>query len=242
MKQNETAGPGRRGRRLVLDAAAVLMIVGALLVVIGRGRASNDHDSLAAEQQRFSRPDDVMAAALLQAVNGANPVLCASVERVFRTGNWGGALLPPAEDSLSADAQETVRWIGKNRIDRAALSIARSNLASADACTRKIATRIIGDIDVERLDDLLDAELKSTDPLLRAGAVIALGYAEQSTSVARVQSFLQDSNRNVRLSAIWALGRIGDERVSDEMRRLLEKDQDPDARRLAAWALGKIHG
>jgi len=242
MTQNKSAGESRRSRRLALNFVALLTVGLAVLLTIGRGRASDDHGSWNVGEQNFTRPDDVVAAHLLQSVNGANAVLCAAVERAFNTGSWGSSVSPLADEAADPDAAETARWIGRDKIDRVALDVARRGLASADACTRRVAAHILGNINVTRLDNELDAELKSSDASVRAAAVAALGYAGEETALARLQGFLRDSDRSVRLAAIWALGRVGDPAVNDVLINLLQKDADAEARRLAAWALGQIHG
>lgn len=209
MTNEKGAGASRPSRRLVLNSLALVTVGAALLLTIGRGTAENDHASLnTAPAFEFERSDAENAAALLQAVNGANAVLCAGIDRAFGNGYWGGSAMI-YDDVLSKGDAETVRWIGRHRLDRDVLPIARRALASVDECTRRIGARLAGNVRIDRLDEALQEELGSTTATTRMSALIALGYAEEPSSLPR---FLN----------------------------LLERDPDPQIRRIAAWALGQL--
>lgn len=236
MMNSKSAGESRRSRRLALFLTLVLGI--ALIVGVERGASSVEPGNAWDVQQKYSRPDAEMAAELLRNVSGANAVLCGAVERAFQTGNWGNnASIQP-----DANADEVTRWIGKDHLDRATLEVARRAFESPDDCTRRVAAHIAGHVELQRMDEELRSELESTDARVRITAVRALGYDGESTSLRRLMSMLNDNDRMVRLTAIWAIGRVGDEASSETLVRILKNDTDADARRLAAYALGQIHG
>lgn len=212
----------------------ILLLVGA-----GIASASLERGASVVGEQKYSRTDAEMANALLQSVQGANPVLCGAVERVFQMGSWGGNNFAVQSDSAS---DEVARWIGRNHLDRSVLEIARNNFSSADDCRRRIAAHLAGQVRVERLEELLNDELRSSDVNVRLAAVRALGWAGESTALRRLLEILGDRDRLVRLNAIWALGQVGDEGASSALVSILQHDADADARRLAAVALGQIHG
>lgn len=239
MTNDKRAGASRPGRRLALQSA--FMITAALvLATIARGIAGGDSKGWRVDDATFQRPDAEIAAHLLQSVNGVNDVVCAAMDRAFNGGYWNSPLVLSVDASVSAEADETARWIGKNRIDRAALPVVRTALSSTDACTRRVASRIAGDIDTKQLHDELRAELQSSNAATRLAAVMALGYAEQDSSLPVLRNLLEDSDRNVRLAALWAIGRLENEQNAPMLIKLLETNADAEVRRIAAWALGQL--
>jgi hypothetical protein len=239
MTTDMRAGASRPGRRLVLKSA--LMITGALvLMTIARAIAGGDSNAWSVDDATFQRSDAEIAAHLLQSVNGVNDVVCAALDRAFNGGYWNSPLVLSVDASVSAEADETARWIGKDRIDRGALTVVRTGLSSADACTRRVASRIAGDIDTKQLHEELRTELQSTSTATRLAAVMALGYAEQNSSLPALRNLMEDSDRNIRLAALWAIGRLENEQNAPMLIKLLETNADADVRRIAAWALGQL--
>lgn len=237
MNTPNSAGESRRSRRHAFNLLLLGICALAVFVVIERGSAHGEAGEWKVADN-FTRPDAEMATILLQNVQGANAVLCGAVERVFHMGNWGMNVNIDADSA----ADEVARWIGKDHLDRGALDVARRAFANPDACTRRVASHIAGEVDVKRLDEELRSELESSDAQVRAAAVRALGFNGEGTSLPRLQSMLQDRDRTVRLTVIWAIGRVGDEAATTTLINLLKSDPDADARRLAAYALGAIHG
>lgn len=236
---NQTgAGASRRGRRRTPELAALVILASALFLVIKRSNAHDEGDAWETPQH-FARSDAVIATHLLQSVAGANPVMCAAVERAFQTGSWGMQVLPA--DGATAEEDETARWIGRDHLERGALEPARQALASADACTRRVAAHIAGNVAVPDLERELDAELSSAVTATQVAAIMALGYSEQRSAAPRLRRMANASDRSVRLAAIWALGSIEDEGSSGVLINLLRNDSDADVRRLAAWALGHMN-
>jgi HEAT repeat protein len=242
MTQNKRAGASRPSRRLVLNSAAIVTIGIGLLLTIGRGDAEKERGSYALSDGSFARTDAEIAAHLLASVKGANGVVCAAIDRTFDMGNWGKLQLFMNPDvQASEDDIETAQWIGKRKLDPAALTVARPALSSDDACTRRIGVRLVGNVDSKRLDEELMSELESPVAAVRVAAILALGYAEQATSLPRLRELARAGDRAIRVAAIWALGRIEDESSTDLMVSMLKDDRDPEVRRAAAWALGQIH-
>ena len=239
MTNEKSAGASRRGRRLVLILAAIATVFAAVLSTIRLSSAHGDHDSWEVGDQTYSRPDAEIAAQVLQSVAGVNPLVCATLDRAFDTGSWGSYMLPVMDGSIPPNDAEAARWIGKNHIDRAALEPVKRGLASADACVRRVAARIAGNIDVRRLDEELDAELSSSDANIRTAAVSALGHGEQPASLPRLRKLLSDSDRNVRIATIRALGSIESHDAVNVLLPMLD-DRDAGIRSNAVWALGRI--
>jgi hypothetical protein len=217
-----------------------MIAVALVLVTIARGIAGGDSKGWSVDDAAFERSDAEIAAHLLQSVNGANEVLCAAVDRAFNGGYWNNSLVLSVDATVSPEADETARWIGKNKIDRAALTVVRNALSSLDACTRRVASRIAGAIDTKQLHDELRAELQSSSVPTRLAAVMALGHAEQDSSLPVLRNLLDDQDRGIRLAALWAIGALENEQNAPMLIKLLESNPDADIRRIAAWALGQL--
>lgn len=240
MNTHETgAGVSRRSRRLALTSATLVTIAGALLLTIGGGNADDDVETWTVFDQTFSRTDAEIAAHVLSSVAGANDVVCAAIGRAFDAGNWGESLLLTPDATVSPDAVEAARWIGKRKLDRATLAVARPALSGGDPCTRRVAARIAGAVAVSGIEQELRAELAADAAPTRAAAALALGYAEQTTSVPRLRELLNDPDRTVRLAAIWALGSVEGSDAVSALVPLLEAS-DAGIRLHAVWALGRI--
>jgi hypothetical protein len=231
MTNQKSARESGRSRRLALIFLGILIVVTAT-------KAAHDDVSWTIDES-YERPDSENAAQLLQAVTGANEILCSAVERAFNNGYWGG-MEGILDTPMSPDAAETARWIGRRHIDKTALDVARRGLASGDACVRKIAALITGNINIDRLDQALSQELESASAQTRAAAILALGHAEQQSSLPTLRRLINDNDRTIRVTAIWAIARLEAPETLPMFVSLLQKDGDPEVRRVAAWALGQM--
>jgi hypothetical protein len=96
--------------------------------------------------------------------------------------------------------------------------------------------------DERSVPELLEA-LKDTDPVMRTGAVYALGqhFSEAATVVPVLIEVLKDKDKNVRLTAIGALGTLGPVAKSSlpALKRLL-KDRDEEIREAVEEAVEQI--
>jgi hypothetical protein len=238
MNSTESAGASRRSRRLALILSVSALAAVAVFGLIRRSDARDEYDAWDVKQQ-FSKPDAEFATHLLQSVRGSNPVMCASLDRSFNNGSWGSSMLPVV-DSISGDDAETARWIGRDHLDRNVLDIVRPAFSDADACVRRVAARLAGNVNTERLDRELSAELASSSAATRKTAVLALGFNGEKPVAPKLRSMLQDQDEGVRLAAAWALGSTEDEASKDVMVQLLKSDRNPRMREVAAWALGRI--
>lgn len=78
--------------------------------------------------------------------------------------------------------------------------------------------------------------LRSSRPVVRAGAARALGKLQARAAVDPLIWLLRDRDQNVRVAAIFALRRIGDERGLDAIASAVQ-DTDQDVERAAERAL-----
>ncbi|MEN8195702.1 MAG: HEAT repeat domain-containing protein [Pseudomonadota bacterium] len=87
--------------------------------------------------------------------------------------------------------------------------------------------------------------LTARDAETRADAVLALGQLgpEAAEAVSAIEIALADESSDIRHSAAWALGNMGEEqgaRAVPPLATVLETDTDADVRAQAAWALGQM--
>ena len=94
---------------------------------------------------------------------------------------------------------------------------------------------------IARLAEFLTAQ----DAETRADAVLALGQLgpEAAEAVSAIEVALADESSDIRHSAAWVLGNMGEEqgaRAVPPLATVLETDTDADVRAQAAWALGQM--
>ena len=242
MNHETLGGASRPRRRRALKVGALILTAAVLLIAIRESDALVFTNLWDEPEQQLPQPDTTYARQLLEAVRGANGILCGAVDRSFDTGYWSHSLTSVIETDFSDQQSADVsRWIGKRRFHETVLPMARAALASDDACVRRVGARMAGAILMNDLHDRLRAELTSANARTRSAAVFALGFADKHAAIPTIRERLEDSDRNVRVAAIWALGSIGDASINDTLVRLLERDSDPVVRSAAAWALGRIN-
>lgn len=243
MNAESTGGESRPRRRRALKLGAAIFAAAVLLVAIRQGDADEPNHILGSGVEQLTQPDSTYARQLLEAVRGANGIVCGALDRSFDTGYWSHSLSTVIEtDFADQQSVEVAQWIGRRKFDDSVFGVARAGLRSDDACVRRVAARIIGSTrDRTRLAAQLESELGASDPRTRTATLFALGFANRHEAVPAIREKLNDSDRNVRVAAIWALANIGDSTVSPTMISLLEKDNDPVVRSAAAWALGRLH-
>jgi hypothetical protein len=240
---NETlGGASRPRRRRALKFGALILTAAVLIVGIRESDALVFTTIWDEPSEQLPQSDTMYARQLLEAVRGANGVLCGAVDRAFDTGYWSHSLTSVIEtDFADQQSADVSRWMGKRKYPEDVFPIARAALLSEDACVRRIGARVAGHILVEDLHQRLRAELTSANARTRSAALFALGFADKAAAIPAIRERIDDSDRNVRVAAIWALGSIGDDSSNDTLMRLLERDADPVVRSAAAWALGRIN-
>jgi hypothetical protein len=242
MNAEKLGGESRPRRRRVLKLGIVIFVAAVLLVAIRESKAVMSTVLWDKPSTEFQEPDEVYARELLEAVRGANGILCGAIDRSFDTGYWAHSLSNVIEtDFADQRSSDIARWIGKRKFADTVLPVARTGMSSPDACVRRIAARIAGNAKVTGLHQRLSNELASTDPRTRSAAIFALGFGDSAESIPALRENLNATDRNIRVAAIWALGSIGDPTINTTLVSLLERDADPVVRSAAAWALGRIN-
>ena len=242
MNAETLGGASRPRRRRVLKLGAIIVTAGILLIAIRESKALVFVNLWDEPTESLAEPDSVYARALLEAVRGANGVLCSAIDRSFDTGYWSYSFGSIVEsDFADQRSTEIARWAGNRHYDPSILTVAVPALQSADGCVRRIGARLAGRTEVKNLHERLRNELAAPNAGVRAAAVFALGFAEETAALPALRARLSDSDRNVRVAAIWALASIGDDSINQTMIELLERDRDPVVRSAAAWAIGRLN-
>lgn len=243
MSKEKLGGASRPRRRRVLLLSSLIFVGTVLLLVFRESAALVIGDIWDEPAAQLDQPDSMYARELLQAVTGANGILCTAADRLFDTGFSSYGLSGIINtDFADARSSEIVQWTSGRGFDVSVLPVARNGMRSSDACVRRIAARIAGRSRSDRLHDVLQSELNAAQPATRAAALFALGFARDTAALPQINARLQDSDQLVRVAAIWAMGRIGADASNSTLINLLENDKDAVIRSAAAWALGRING
>ncbi|WP_168210950.1 HEAT repeat domain-containing protein [Persicimonas caeni] len=83
-------------------------------------------------------------------------------------------------------------------------------------------------------------QLNAADPNLRVAAIEALGKTGHESATELVLSVLEDPNPDIRRAAIVALGELDDKSAESNLEALLDKEEDPDLKKLIQKTLRKI--
>ncbi|MDB4893405.1 MAG: domain containing protein [Gemmatimonadetes bacterium] len=114
-----------------------------------------------------------------------------------------------------------------------------TRLRSPDVPMREVATFALGLIGpISALDPLI-ATLRDANAGIRANAAWALGRIDNGKALAPIVTLFRDSDLRVREAAVVAAGHIDSVSTIPALMRVLQNDEAPSVRRVAAWALGQ---
>ncbi|MGQ0811434.1 MAG: HEAT repeat domain-containing protein [Nitrospiraceae bacterium] len=110
-------------------------------------------------------------------------------------------------------------------------------LRSPDVRTRRATVLALQAIDTPVSFSVLAEALRDHDPLVRQGAVAALGELADARAIPLFRARLQhDVAVGVRSEAAFRLGKIGDRTVVVDLEKAAERDPNAEVRRWAQWA------
>jgi HEAT repeat protein len=192
-----------------------------------------------------ARDDTAAVARLLQAVRGADPLLCEmAVRNVDMHGWWsrGGPRSNPLElDSTSA---ALIAWIQTSHKDPAVVPRLRTAIRDQDGCVRRVAGSLLGRVEHPSASAALVAALDDPSAETRSVAALGLGLTDESMppvgAIAPLVRLLRDDSPMVRRSAAWALGSLEATTAMTQLIEVLQRDTDPRVRSAAAWAIGQL--
>ncbi|MEO8337514.1 MAG: HEAT repeat domain-containing protein [bacterium] len=113
-----------------------------------------------------------------------------------------------------------------------------SRLRSPDVSMREVATFGLGIMSPKSALDPLIATLGDANAGVRANAAWALGRIDNGKALAPIVGLFRDGDARVREAAVVAAGRIDSVSAVPALMRVLQNDDAPSVRRVAAWALG----
>ena len=128
-------------------------------------------------------------------------------------------------------------YLGKEKEKRAVPFLVHFLSKDQPKETRLNAIEALGKIEEDSSVEAIVALLNEEDKEIKMAACNALGMIKNAKAVEPLIGILQ--NKNVRLTAIWALGSIGDKSAVPALTRLLD-DKDKYVSSNSAKALKKI--
>jgi HEAT repeat protein len=176
---------------------------------------------------------------LIAAARGLPPVVCGLTAEA--AAGWGGRFWSNAPSPpLGAETSERVASFPRGRLTLTEVSLLIDSLATPDPCVREIAVRLVGRVDAALVEDRLITRLGGqTAAPTREAAALGLGLVESKLAVDPLLRSVRDSEIGVRANSIWALGRIGEQRVAPSLRAILSDEEDL-VRNAAVGALGQL--
>jgi HEAT repeat protein len=159
----------------------------------------------------------------------------------WHNGDWGPALDVFKQASPGEQAALALASFGQKAVEPLI-----GALNSGQASGRRNAAWALGEIrgglttNRQAAVEPLMGALGDSDPWVRTAAAFSLGEMRPRQAVEPLIAALTDSQVEVRVMAARALGEMKVRRGVDSLSVVLLRDEDPRARRQAAWALGEI--
>ncbi|HEX5864489.1 MAG TPA: HEAT repeat domain-containing protein, partial [Casimicrobiaceae bacterium] len=134
----------------------------------------------------------------------------------------------------------SVRLIGTQKAELVGSELV-TRLGSSDAGMRTVAALGLGLAEVQSGVDPLIRALRDQSIDVRANSAWALGRLENGRALTPLTGLFRDDAEKVRLAAVAAVGRMDDSTSAIPLLiRVVQQDNSPAVRRVAAWALGHL--
>ena len=130
----------------------------------------------------------------------------------------------------------------KSDTDERPVLLAKILTTDADANLRRIAAWGLNEYADRQVaaDALVNALRSDRDPSVREMAAWSLADADHSATASQALiAALRDSDTQVRLTAAWSLGNVGNRNATEALAQALS-DPSSEMRKRAAWALGNL--
>ena len=109
---------------------------------------------------------------------------------------------------------------------------------AVDTAVRRAAANALGNLGDSRAVEPLLAALEDPDDLVREQAAVSLGQLDDERAIDPVVTLLDAAeNDRLRYRLVSALSGFSDDRATDALARLAERDDSEDVRTAAEWAL-----
>ena len=194
------------------------------------------------------RSDSAGVAWLLQAVRGADPLLCEMAVRNVDMHGWWSRGGPGSMLEVDSSAAALIAWIQTTHNDPNVVTRLRAALRDQDKCVRRVAGSFLGRIEHPSAAQTLIAALDDPSAETRQVAALGLGlgdedeYKAPTDAIGPLTRRLRDDSPAVRRSAAWALGALEARSAMLSLIETMQRDQDPRVRQAAAWAIGRVGG
>jgi hypothetical protein len=181
-------------------------VVAVVFPLVSRSRESDPArvvvpDGAVTRDER-GQADPSAVRAFLQGVRGSNAIQCEIILQSFES--WSSNRTPD-RDSVAAALIMAVRRRGASSQSVPELMAA---LRGNDACTARVAARLLGRSRQAGARTELVAALRDSSAQVRRLAAIGLGYSSDTTASGALVRVLADHDDQVRAAAAWALGAV----------------------------------
>jgi hypothetical protein len=120
----------------------------------------------------------------------------------------------------------SVRWLAQR-------------LAESDTRVRANAVEALWDVDQGEVRDLLESAARDADNRVAGNALLGLYRLGECAAIPDILAMAGNPSAMFRSTAAWVMGESGDARFSEAAAAML-RDADPEVRKRAFWALGRI--
>lgn len=195
-----------------IPAVLVLALLAGLLLRCGDDggavEVASPRGAAQADRERTTPADPADATRLVEAIRGADPVICELAARAVRSrdGFWGSTPHPAAV--ADPEVQRIVEFaVGSEGAGTE--EVLAGALSDADPCVRRIAAMRLGRIGTDIAHARLAEALESGSAAAREAAAVGLGISDDPRAIpALVRRLEEDDDVRVRRAAAWAMGKI----------------------------------
>ena len=146
-------------------------------------------------------------------------------------------------DEHHAVKRAAARALGNVGSGHPIVALLTEALAVGTVGSRRAVVEALMQLEVRRASSDLQKAAADPDPLVRQGAIAALGeLADRRALVDFRQRLLFDEDAGVRAEAAYRLGKLGDAEDVPTLERAANHDPTPAVRLWAAWAKASITG
>ena len=150
-------------------------------------------------------------------------------------------LLQDPSDRVKQAAALALGEIGVDESNEVLLEQLTNLLHTGDVRERRVVVQALRNLEMQSALPALIGSLADHDPLVRQGAVSAIGELADPTTLSSFRQRLQqDVDQGVRGEAAYRLGKLGDEQEANLLRVRAQEDSSEFVRRWAAWALAMV--
>ncbi len=150
-------------------------------------------------------------------------------------------LLRDPSERVQQAAALALGEIGIDKTDQALVEQLTHLLQTGEVYERRMAAQALRNLEITAARSTLIKSLEDPDPVVRQGAVSALGELGNPNILSNFRQLLQqDLDQGVRGEAAYRLGKLGEAAESTFLRDRAREDSSQFVRLWAAWALEMV--